>query len=101
MAQRSDLSKLTSDEKDALIYALLARVEELERRLGLNSSNCGKPPSSDGVKKEPRGQSLREPSGKKSGAQAGHERQPVPHVESHGVGPGDYAPGRGGLRREV
>ena len=34
MSQRPDLSKLTSDEKDALIYALLARVEELERRLG-------------------------------------------------------------------
>ena len=32
MAQRSDLSKLTSDEKDALIYALLAHVEELWRK---------------------------------------------------------------------
>src|SRR5438445_11513882 len=82
MAQRSDLSKLTSDEKDALIYALLARVEELERRLGLNSSNSGKPPSSDGLKKEPRGKSLREPSGKKSGAQAGHEGKTLRQVET-------------------
>jgi transposase len=31
-----------------------ARVAELERRLGLNSSNSGKPPSSDGLKKPPR-----------------------------------------------
>src|SRR2546428_4778564 len=82
MAQRSDLSKLTSDEKDALIYALLARVEELERRLGLNSSNSGKPPSSDGLKKEPRGKSLREPSGKKYGGQAGHEGKTLRQVET-------------------
>src|SRR6266446_7531071 len=82
MAQRSDLSKLTSDEKDALIYALLARVEELERRLGLNSSNSGKPPSSDGLKKETRVKSLREPSGKKSGGQAGHEGKTLRQVET-------------------
>jgi transposase len=31
--------------------ALQARVAELERRLGLNSSNSGKPPSSDGLQK--------------------------------------------------
>jgi len=34
--------------------ALTARLAELERRLGLNSSNSGKPPSSDGLKKPPR-----------------------------------------------
>jgi hypothetical protein len=46
MSQRPDLSKLTSDERDALIYALLARVGELERRLGLDSSDSGQPPQS-------------------------------------------------------
>src|SRR5207247_11373055 len=60
MTQRPDLSKLTSAEKDAVIDALLERVEELERRLGLNSTNSGKPPSSQGLKRERRVKSLRE-----------------------------------------
>ena len=41
---------------------LRERIGDLERRLGLNSGNCGKPPSSDGLKKparERRTQSLR------------------------------------------
>ena len=53
--------------------ALLARVAELKRQLGLNSTNSGKPPSSDGLKKKPaRVSSLREKSGKKPGGQKGH-----------------------------
>jgi len=53
--------------------ALLERIEELERRLGLNSSNSGKPPSSDGFKKPSRVNNQREKTGRKSGGQAGHE----------------------------
>jgi transposase len=52
--------------------ALIERLAYLERRLGLNSGNSGKPPSSDGLKKPPRVSSLREPSGKKTGGQKGH-----------------------------
>jgi transposase len=82
MSQSPDLSQLTSAEKDALIYALLERIEELERRLGLNSTNSSKPPASDGLKKARRVQSLRRPSGKKSGGQAGHEGTTLRQVES-------------------
>lgn len=52
---------------------LTARVAELERRLGLDSSNSSKPPSSDGPGKPPRRtQSLRERGQKKPGGQPGH-----------------------------
>jgi transposase len=64
----------------AEIAALKARVAELERRLGLDSSNSGKPPSSDGLKKPPRTRSSREPSGKKPGGQKGHKGETLRQV---------------------
>jgi len=64
-----------------LVLALFARmqafgdkVQELERRLGLNSSNSGKPPSSDGYRK-PAPKSLRTKSGRPPGGQPGHPGQ--------------------------
>src|SRR5271165_4441402 len=60
--------------------ALKARIAELERRLGLNSSNSSKPPSSDGLKKPARVSSLRERSGKTSGAQPGHDGETLRQV---------------------
>lgn len=68
-------------EHAAELAVLIARIAELERRLGLDSSNSGKPPSSDGLAKPPRTRSLRERSGRKSGGQKGHPgttRQPSP-----------------------
>ena len=55
-----------------LVASQAARISELERRLDLNSTNSGKPPSSDGLNKPPRTTSLREKSGRKPGGQPGH-----------------------------
>src|SRR3954471_12327269 len=67
------------------IAVLLGRVAELERRLGLNSSNRGKPPSSDGLdkpKREPRTRSPRERSGKPPGGQKGHAGETLRRVDA-------------------
>jgi transposase len=76
------LNRFSKDELIALLLAQEARIAELERRLGLNSSNSGKPPSSDGLKKPPRVSSLRQPSGKKTGGQTGHPGKTLCRAET-------------------
>ena len=79
---RDALNQLSKDALIALLLAQEARIAELERRLGLNSSNSGKPPSSDGLNKPPqRVSSLRAPSGKKTGGQKGHPGETLRRVE--------------------
>ena len=73
-------TELSREELIALVAALRAQIAELERRLGLNSSNSGKPPSSDGLKKPARVSSLRERSGKKPGGQKGHKGETLRQV---------------------
>lgn len=66
-------SALTVEALLALVGELRARIADLERRLGLDSSNSSKPPSSDGPGKPPhRTRSLRERGKRKPGAQPGH-----------------------------
>ena len=65
----------------AEIFGLRTEVAELRRRLGLDSSNSSKPPSSDGLRKKPRiSGSLRGRSGKPSGGQKGHDGGTVQQV---------------------
>ena len=59
------------EAKDAEIESLKAEVAALRERLGQNSSNSSRPPSSDPPQASH--PSRREPSGKKQGAQVGHQ----------------------------
>jgi|SRR5579872_274636 len=69
----------------ALVTKLLARIEELERRLGLNSANSSKPPSSDGLQRVSRTQSLKKTNAKKFGGQDGHKGNTLKQVENPDV----------------
>ena len=79
---RTALERLSKDDLITLLLAQSARIAELERRLGLNSSNSGKPPSSDGLKKPLRTTSLREKSDKKAGGQKGHPGETLRRSET-------------------
>src|SRR3954454_21359410 len=80
---RAALNKLTKADLIELLLAqearhaaemaaLRERAAELERQVGRNSGNSGKPTSGDGLTKPPRVGNLRRPSGKRSGGQPGH-----------------------------
>lgn len=87
-AQRVQMEAMAAEN-----MALRCKVEELERRLGLNSTNSSKPPSSDGLKKPPRVRSLREASGRDPGGQKGHKGETLEQV-AHPQKVVDHRPGR-------
>jgi transposase len=90
-----DLSHLSHSEKDELIRALFAhvqdlssqvkrltaRVVELEARLSKNSRNSSKPPSSDGYGK-PAPKSRRKKGKRASGGQPGHQGNTLLQVDN-------------------
>src|SRR5688572_17649644 len=66
----------------ALVMELLRRLATVEARLNQTSQNSSKPPSSDPPSARPR--ATKEPTGRKSGGQPGHEghgRQLKPESE--------------------
>ena len=76
---REELSRYSNEQLIDLILQLFDKIAvleaentELKARLGTNSSNSSKPPSSDGIFK-PAPKSRREKSGKKPGGQLGHK----------------------------
>ena len=65
----------TPGAAQALIVALQQRIRELDARLGQNSSNSSRPPSTDPLQAPPRPKAP--PSGRKRGGQPGHFVMPV------------------------
>jgi len=65
-----------------LICELMVRVQELEAQIAKNSSNSGKPPSSDGFKKPPKTKSQRGKSGRNPGGQNGHTGKTLEQVNN-------------------
>jgi len=63
------------------IIGLQERITELERRLNSDSRNSSKPPSSDGLRRQSRTQSLRKPGQRPSGGQKGHKGTTLKQVE--------------------
>ena len=91
--QNSQLSEQLSlvTEQNARLQeentALVQRVSDLERSVGLNSGNSSKPPSSDGLKKPSakenrRTRSQRDTSNRKSGGQPGHKGTTLKQVKN-------------------
>lgn len=68
---------------NARVAELEALVAELRAKLGKNSRNSSKPPSSDGLSKPPvnKDRSLRRRSGRRPGGQEGHEGAHLERVE--------------------
>ncbi len=66
-------------EQDRIIAAQQKRIDELERRLGMNSGNSSLPPSSDGPGQQPV-KPTKGKSGKKRGGQIGHPKRTRPLV---------------------
>ena len=73
MITKEILESLNKEELIKLILQMSAKIEELQRIIGINSGNSSRPPSSDEIFKKPPPKSLRKKSKKKTGGQLGHK----------------------------
>ncbi len=80
IADERDAAVAERDEAAAALAAAQGRVSELERRLGMNSGNSHKPPSSDGFSK-PATKKKASP-GRRPGGQPGHKGTTMSLVET-------------------
>lgn len=86
--ERAEIASLVAEGVDAVAVVIArlearvaeqgARIAEVEARLGQNSRNSSRPPSSDGYAKPPAKRSLRRASGRRPGGQPG---APGHHLE--------------------
>lgn len=87
--QLIDLILMLQEKYEAQLAVHQARIAELERRLGMNSSNSSKPPSSDSPRGKKRlSKKNRKKKKRKQGAQPGHQahhRPLVPIDEVNGL----------------
>jgi transposase len=74
-------SELIEQQAETIVL-LNARISDLERRLNKNSTNSSKPPSSDGLAKANRAESLRKKGKMKSGGQPGHKGDTLKQIQS-------------------
>lgn len=91
LTKQNNTLTATIDSMNQTITELNQTIRELRELLNKNSKNSSKPPSSDGLKKPAvkKNTSLRESSGKKHGAQEGHNGvhlsviSDADHIEDH------------------
>ena len=67
---------------EAEVEQLKAENAELRRRLGLDSTNSDKPPSSDGYRKKPISPGIPKKKGGRKGGQNGHKGKTLERIET-------------------
>lgn len=71
-----------TQEVTTVLTTVQQRLTEVEQQIAKNSSNSGKPPSTDGYQKKNQTSSLRSKSGKKPGGQEGHDGGTLMQVDT-------------------